>query len=145
MSLAGRVDRSVCPTLLYELDYPRTTSIRLGYIAKTGTYMVVAFALMYVIMMQVGTRRVSQLVRVPDSLRHPNLHDLPHLPLLALRVGERTDCHRRFVIWLLLFFSVFHCLLNILAEVTMFGDRLLYEDWWNAQTMLVGEDGIDKS
>lgn len=43
----------------------------------------------------------------------------------------------RFIIWLLLFFSVFHCLLNILAEVTMFGDRLLYEDWWNATTILV--------
>jgi hypothetical protein len=44
----------------------------------------------------------------------------------------------RFIIWLLLFFSVFHCLLNILAEITMFGDRLLYEDWWNANTLLVG-------
>ena len=61
---------------------------------------------------------------------------------LSASVSER--CVRRsFIIWLLLFFSVFHCLLNILAEVTMFGDRLLYEDWWNAQTMLVGKRGED--
>lgn len=58
MGLRERTDCSVCPTLLYELDYPRTTTIRLGYIVKTGTYMVIAFVLMYVIMMQVGTRRV---------------------------------------------------------------------------------------
>lgn len=43
----------VCPTLLYELDYPRTTTIRLGYIVKTSLYMIGAFILMYVIMMQV--------------------------------------------------------------------------------------------
>ena len=43
----------VCPTLLYELDYPRTTTIRLGYIVRTSMYMVAAFVLMYVIMMQV--------------------------------------------------------------------------------------------
>ena len=43
----------VCPTLLYELDYPRTTTIRLGYIVRTSMYMVAAFILMYVIMMQV--------------------------------------------------------------------------------------------
>ena len=59
---------------------------------------------------------------------------------LSASVFER-DVICSFIIWLLLFFSVFHCLLNILAEVTQFGDRLLYEDWWNAQTMLVGKRG----
>lgn len=107
----------VCPTLLYELDYPRTTSIRLGYIAKTGTYMVVAFALMYVIMMQ---------------FVYPILSDTQTSMIFRIFRCSLSA----FIIWLLLFFSVFHCLLNILAEVTMFGDRLLYEDWWNAQTML---------
>ena len=43
----------VCPTLLYELDYPRTTTIRLGYIVRTSVYMLGAFVLMYMIMMQV--------------------------------------------------------------------------------------------
>lgn len=107
----------VCPTLLYELDYPRTTTIRLGYIVKTSLYMIGAFILMYVIMMQ---------------FVYPILSDT-HTSMIfrILRCSLSA-----FIIWLLLFFSVFHCLLNILAEVTMFGDRLLYEDWWNASTML---------
>ena len=106
----------VCPTLLYELDYPRTKTIRFAYVARTGLYMCVAFSLMYAIMMQ---------------FVYPILSDTSsNLIYRILRCSLSA-----FIIWLLLFFSVFHCLLNILAEVTMFGDRLLYEDWWNATTL----------
>jgi MBOAT, membrane-bound O-acyltransferase family len=31
--------------------------------------------------------------------------------------------------------QVFHQSLNILAEVTRFGDRAFYKDWWNATTI----------
>ena len=34
--------------------------------------------------------------------------------------------------WILMFYGVFHLWLNILAEVTYFGDRLFYKAWWNA-------------
>merc|ERR1711988_10316 len=36
------------------------------------------------------------------------------------------------LVWLCMFYSLFHCWLNILAEVTFFGDRLFYKAWWNA-------------
>jgi len=36
-----------------------------------------------------------------------------------------------FVLWLIVSFSFFHCYLNILAEITMFGDKLFFLDWWN--------------
>ena len=79
--------------------------------------MCVAFSLMYAIMMQ---------------FVYPILSDTSsNLIYRILRCSLSA-----FIIWLLLFFSVFHCLLNILAEVTMFGDRLLYEDWWNAGRVL---------
>jgi len=35
-------------------------------------------------------------------------------------------------LWLLMFYALFHCWLNVLAELTRFGDRRFYEDWWNA-------------
>ena len=35
-------------------------------------------------------------------------------------------------IWLLSFIALFHCYLNLLAELTMFGDRRFYDTWWNA-------------
>ena len=34
-----------------------------------------------------------------------------------------------------MFFIVFHLWLNILAEITCFGDRQFYKDWWNATTV----------
>lgn len=34
-------------------------------------------------------------------------------------------------VWLLMFVSFFHLWMNILAELTRFGDREFYHDWWN--------------
>eukprot|EP00501_MAST-03F_sp_TOSAG23-6_P001645 GSMAST32.ASY1.ANO1.1713.1 assembled CDS len=38
-------------------------------------------------------------------------------------------------IWLLGFYCIFHLWLNILAELTRFGDRHFYRDWWNARNL----------
>jgi diacylglycerol O-acyltransferase-1 len=37
--------------------------------------------------------------------------------------------------WLLMFYFYFHLWLNFLAEITRFGDRLFYKDWWNSRTI----------
>ena len=31
-----------------------------------------------------------------------------------------------------MFYSLFHCILNLIAEITKFGDRQFYKDWWNS-------------
>lgn len=36
-------------------------------------------------------------------------------------------------VWLLMFLAIFHCWLNLLAEVTRFADREFYKDWWNSK------------
>jgi diacylglycerol O-acyltransferase 1 len=38
-------------------------------------------------------------------------------------------------VWLVMFYTVFHLALNILAEALCFGDRLFYLDWWNCTSM----------
>jgi hypothetical protein len=38
-------------------------------------------------------------------------------------------------VWLLVFYLYFHLWLNLLAELTLFGDRAFYKDWWNARTI----------
>lgn len=35
-------------------------------------------------------------------------------------------------VWLIMFYSFFHSYLNLWAELTRFGDRRFYSDWWNA-------------
>ena len=37
--------------------------------------------------------------------------------------------------WLTMFYSVFHSYLNLFAELTRFGDRRFYSDWWNANDL----------
>lgn len=36
-------------------------------------------------------------------------------------------------LWLLMFYTLFHCMLNFMAELTKFGDRQFYKDWWNSK------------
>ena len=38
------------------------------------------------------------------------------------------------VLWIIIFFIVFECILNAAAELTYFGDREFYQDWWNSTT-----------
>lgn len=35
-------------------------------------------------------------------------------------------------LWLLMFYTLFHCMLNFMGEITYFGDRQFYKDWWNS-------------
>lgn len=37
--------------------------------------------------------------------------------------------------WLAMFYSLFELWLNVLAEMTRFGDREFYKEWWNATTL----------
>jgi diacylglycerol O-acyltransferase-1 len=36
-------------------------------------------------------------------------------------------------VWLWSFYWFFHLRMNLLAELTRFGDREFYKDWWNAR------------
>ena len=38
-------------------------------------------------------------------------------------------------LWLTFFYSFFHSYLNFWAELTCFGDRRFYDDWWNASNL----------
>jgi hypothetical protein len=36
--------------------------------------------------------------------------------------------------WIIMFYIVWELILNIFAEITRFGDREFYQDWWNSTT-----------
>jgi len=39
------------------------------------------------------------------------------------------------IVWLLGFYTFFEVYLNILCDITRFGDSKFYGDWWNAQSL----------
>lgn len=38
-------------------------------------------------------------------------------------------------LWLIIFYMFFHSYMNLWAELTRFGDRRFYADWWNANNL----------
>jgi diacylglycerol O-acyltransferase-1 len=72
-----------------------------------------------------------QTLLVPVVLRSPELlisHDVLYNLERLLTMAVPSICS-----WLLAFYVFFHLYLNIIAELTYFGDRNFYEDWWTSR------------
>jgi sterol O-acyltransferase len=104
------------PTLVYEPKFPRTDKIRWGYLAEKLVANTLAMCLLYIIVTD----------HVMPSLEDAGISNpvfvVLHLLLPFLGV------------YLMLWFIIFECVLNGIAEVTYMGDRDFYEDWWNCTT-----------
>ncbi|KAL5536945.1 ARE2 [Sanghuangporus sanghuang] len=104
-------DYMLIPTLVYELEYPRTDRIRPLYVFEKTTATFGTFALLYTIT-ENFILPIIPMLRDRSFLR--NLLDLA-LPFM--------------VAYLLLFYIIFECICNGFAELTRFADRQFYEDW----------------
>eukprot|EP00920_Eleutheroschizon_duboscqi_P008268 GHVT01019129.1.p1 GENE.GHVT01019129.1~~GHVT01019129.1.p1 ORF type:complete len:659 (+),score=106.68 GHVT01019129.1:502-2478(+) len=117
------------PTMCFQFAFPRTPQIRWVSVARHISESCVCFALMKVIVDQhivpiaQNTFNFTEWKQIP--LSHLLLHFYEHMLKLSV---PSLYC------WLLMFLGVFHHCCNILAEVTRFGDREFYEDWWNASS-----------
>lgn len=105
------------PTLIYELEYPRTRTIRLGYLTERTAGILVIFSLFYL---------------VASHYVHPILQTVDRRPFLDALVDLLLPC---LTSALLFFFLVFEYILNWTAEITYFADRQFYADWWNSKDM----------
>lgn len=107
------------PTLIYQTSYPRTKRVRKRWLAKR----IMELATVATLMILITTQFVAPTVEQVD-LENSAFSQLFER-LLALAIPN-------IVVWLLLFVAVFELWLSILAEITRFGDRLFYRDWWNS-------------
>ena len=116
VTLANFVDYLACPTLVYELEFPRTERIRWSYVAEKTVALFGVVGCIYLLI---------------ENLIAPALetmHTTPVIELLLELVIPFTAC------WLMLFYVMFECVCNLAAELTRFADRSFYEDWWNSIT-----------
>lgn len=105
------------PTVIYELEYPRTENIRIGYLLERTAGTIVIFCIFYIVL---GHYVHPILIKVNDRPFLDSLVDL----ILPCLTGA-----------LLIFFLIFEYLLNWAAELTCFADREFYSDWWNSTDM----------
>ncbi|KAK0188665.1 MBOAT, membrane-bound O-acyltransferase family-domain-containing protein [Armillaria mellea] len=100
------------PTLVYELEYPRTDKIRPLYIFEKTTATFGTFALLY----SVTETFILPKTEAPGSFFRSLLElSLPFM-----------------LAYLLLFYIIFECICNAFAELSYFADRRFYDDWWNS-------------
>ncbi|CAD8152158.1 unnamed protein product [Paramecium octaurelia] len=104
----------ITPALVFYHDYPKTKKIRFVYcLAKLIN--IVYFNILGAVI--IAKHIEPSIIGTQDKVLQTILLIFP----LA-------------TFWILLFFLTFENILNLLAEITYFGDREFYNDWWNATT-----------
>jgi len=131
------------PTLCYQTTYPRTGAIRVKWLMKrlgelllTITVQGLIFNQMMLPVLLESLEKMKQGVEISmgqyvQATHAPRTHMYAHTRPLFLRYVLNLAVPVLFC-WLCMFYGMFHLWLNILAEVTYFGDRLYYKAWWNA-------------
>ena len=131
LTTANFCDYLLCPTLCYELEYPRNPSrsyLELFY--KT----LAVFGCIF--LMTVTSEEF--IIPVLDESRI-RLHRAPTYIDSSLIFAETVSrlLFPFMVTFLLVFLVIFEYLLGAFAEITCFADRHFYSDWWNSGDFMV--------
>ncbi|KAG9094392.1 hypothetical protein FS749_012584 [Ceratobasidium sp. UAMH 11750] len=113
LTYANFLDFQMVPTLCYELEYPRTERIRPMYIFEKTVATFGTFTLLYTI----TEHYIIPLTPTSEQSFWRSMLDLA-LPFMLS--------------YLILFYIIFECICNGFAELSCFGDREFYQDWWNS-------------
>ena len=131
LSWANFLDYLLCPTLCYEIEYPRTASV--DYFALFWK-VVATFVCIFLLTVVSEEFILPVLTEASASLN-------PADPSLAPSVSEALLILAETVSWLLfpftvtfllVFLVIFEYVLGSFAEITRFADRHFYSDWWNS-------------
>ncbi|XP_026192363.1 diacylglycerol O-acyltransferase 1C [Cyclospora cayetanensis] len=117
----------LCCFILFQ--YPFTPCIRWFSVLRHVAESAVCLAMMKIVIDQYIW------IVVRDSFSITQLQTIPLSVLVShfFRQMIRLSIPNLYV-WLLMFIGLFHHWCNILAEITRFGDREFYLDWWNASS-----------
>ncbi|RPB24507.1 hypothetical protein L211DRAFT_784775 [Terfezia boudieri ATCC MYA-4762] len=114
------------PTVVYELDYPRQPSIDWGYVAEK---MIATFGVLGIMII------TSQHYIWPVVLRSHELRQLPITDRLKEFPWILNDLIVPFIIeYMMVWYLIWECILNLLGELMRFADRGFYGSWWNSVT-----------
>lgn len=132
LTWSNYIDYMLCPTLCYELSYPRTQpgKIRWGKLAEKAAAVFGCVFLLTIIseefILPVMTEAAHRLQTAPNLLSG-GLIMLESISLLLFPF---------LLTFLLVFLVIFEYVLGAFAEITCFADRHFYADWWNSTDWL---------
>ncbi|EEP77237.1 conserved hypothetical protein [Uncinocarpus reesii 1704] len=120
------IDFLLCPTLCYELEYPRTKK------TQWTRVLVKALAVFGCIFLLTLTSEEFIVPVLNDSAFR--LHRVDNWSEKGLILAETISMllFPFMVTFLLVFLVIFEYILGAFAEITRFADRRFYSDWWNS-------------
>ena len=131
LSVTNYADYILCPTLCYELEYPRTPKINwMELFYKT----LAVFGCIFLLTL------ISEEFIVPvlreSALR---LEGIDGWCDMGLILGETVSqlLFPFMMTFLICFLVIFEYVLGAFAEITCFADRHFYSDWWNSSDWYV--------
>lgn len=130
LTVLNFADYVICPTLCYEIEYPRTSHIRwLEVFWKTLAVFGCIFLMTVVSEEYITPILASAKIRIQDT---------SHWTDKGLILAEAVSLMLfPFMIeFLLTFLVIWEYALGAFAELSCFADRHFYSDWWNCQDWL---------
>ncbi|KAK0615056.1 MBOAT, membrane-bound O-acyltransferase family-domain-containing protein [Bombardia bombarda] len=126
LTLMNHYEFILLPTLVYELEYPRSDSINWYYAAEK---MAACFGVIFVMIM------------ISQAFIYPVVMDTVRMKEVGMPLAERfqqfpwmlSDLIFPFMMeYLLVWYLIWETILNFIAELTYFADRSFYDAWWNS-------------
>ncbi|EHK97004.1 putative sterol O-acyltransferase 2 [Glarea lozoyensis 74030] len=130
LTWSNYTDYLFCPTLCYELEYPRTSGI---VWSELGYKILAVFGVIF--LLTITSEEFILPVMSESALR---LETVESASETALILAESISM----LLWpfmitfLLVFLVIFEYVLGAFAEITCFADRHFYSDWWNSTDWL---------
>lgn len=126
LTLANFVDYLFCPTLCYELEYPRTKEVRWSEVFLKA---LAVFGCIFLL-----TLTSEEFILPVLSEASGRLATVESVSEKALILAETTSMllFPFTITFLLVFLVIFEYVLGAFAEITRFADRHFYSDWWNS-------------
>jgi sterol O-acyltransferase len=140
LTMGNFLDFMFCPTLIYELEYPRMDVVRWGYVLEKAVATFGSIALMIVITEQYVLPAIqpilpSRIVGMTFTQKFVELGWVLLDMVFPYDILLPVPSNSRFItLYLLSFYAIFECVLNAFAEITRFADRGFYDAWWNSTT-----------
>ncbi|XP_015223643.2 diacylglycerol O-acyltransferase 1-like isoform X1 [Lepisosteus oculatus] len=114
----------MAPTLCYQLNFPRTRTIRKNFLFQRLLEMLILIQLM----VGIAQQWIGPIIQRSECT-FTNMDTTAKIEHLMELVAPNH------FLWLILFYLLSHSCLNFIAELLCFGDREFYGDWWNADNL----------
>ena len=120
------VDYILCPTLCYELEYPRTEKTQWAELFYKTLAVFGCIFLLTIISEEFITPVLKD-----SAIRLEGVHKWTEIGLILAETISLL-LFPFMITFLLVFLVIFEYVLGAFAEITCFADRHFYSDWWNS-------------